>query len=69
VIETASKNFSPELGAEYSESTVLVENATDGVYTIEVHAYVLEQLDYSADKTRLMLQVVNALQAAGISLS
>ena len=69
VIQTATKNFSPTLGAELSESTVLVENATGGVYTIEVHVYVLEQLDYGADKTRLMLQVVNALQAAGVSLS
>ena len=68
VIQTAVENFSPELGDDYSESTVLVENATGGIYTIEVHAYVLEHLDDSADKTRLMLQVVNALQAADISL-
>ena len=68
VIKAALENFSPELGAEYSEATVLVENATGGVYAIEVHAYVIEQLDYSAEKTRVMLQVVNALQSAGINL-
>jgi small conductance mechanosensitive channel len=68
-IETELKNFSPDLEGERTDPIVLVENATGGAYTIEVHAYVLERLDYSAEKTRLMLAVVNALRGAGFSLS
>jgi hypothetical protein len=67
-VEKAIKNFSPELAASDYQPSVLVESAHMGYYTIEVHAYVIERLDYSSEKTRLFLLAVDAMKSAGVTM-
>jgi small-conductance mechanosensitive channel len=68
-VQDRVKDFSPELaGKPFNLPTVVVENAEEGYFIIEVRAYMTERLDSGPEKTRLFLMAVNAIKDAGLSL-
>lgn len=68
-IQKALKDFNPELSSEsFHQPAVVVENAEEGYFIIEVRAYMTERLDSGPEKTRLFLLAVNAIKEAGLSL-
>jgi len=68
-VEKAIQNFAPELADSEYQPSVLVESAHLGYYTVEVHAYVTERLDYSPEQTRLFLLSVDAIKNAGLTMA
>ncbi|MFN8414058.1 MAG: mechanosensitive ion channel family protein [Anaerolineales bacterium] len=69
LIEKAIQGYSPDFSSGVYKPSVYAESGEPGYFNIEVHAYVLERLDYSAEKTKLFLLAVNALKNAGFSLA
>jgi small-conductance mechanosensitive channel len=68
-IQNSVKNFAPELSDKpFHQPTVVVEDAEEGYFIIEVRAYMTERLDSGPEKTRLFLMAVNAIKDAGLSL-
>jgi small conductance mechanosensitive channel len=69
LIQKAIKDFSPEISGSAYQPSVSVESGEMGTFSLDIRAYVSDRLDYTPEKTRLFLLVINTLKNAGIPLS